>query len=67
MGTSRLLTKRQSRPRKSETAKLKRLNTQKKRLVAAGLTEDAMRPMNATEIRAELRRTARSSAPAPVA
>ncbi len=60
MGTSRLKTKAQSRPRKSETAKRKRVNTQKKRLATAtGMSDDAMRSMNAAEIRAALRQSAR--------
>ncbi len=61
MGTSRLLTKAQSRPRKSETEKRKRLRTQKQRLIAAGMDEAALRSMNAAEIRAALRRAARVS------
>ncbi len=60
MGTSRLLTKSQSRPRKSEAKKLKRVKTQKRRLIAAGMQDDALRSMNAGEIRSALRRCARA-------
>lgn len=60
MGTSRLLTKAQSRPRKSEARKAKRVRTQKRRLVASGMDEAALRSMNASEIRAALRRVARA-------
>ncbi len=60
MGTSRLLTKSQSRPRKSEAEKRKRLKTQKRRLIAAGMNKDTLRSMNAAEIRSALRRSARA-------
>lgn len=60
MGTSRLLTKSQSRPRKSEARKAKRVRTQKRRLVESGMDETALRAMNASEIRATLRQVART-------
>ena len=60
MGTSRVLSKSQSRPRKSESEKRKRLKTQKRRLVAAGMSEETLRAMNAMEIRSALRRCARA-------
>ncbi len=63
MGTTRLKTTGQERPRKSEAAKRKRQNTQKKRLAVAGFTEAAMKSMNGAQLRASLRQVARTLKP----
>lgn len=59
MGTGRTRNKAPiSRPKKSAGERLRRVNTQKKRLVSLGVDEETVRKLNTKEIRALLRKPA---------
>jgi hypothetical protein len=62
MGTGRKFNKTNiTRPRKGGADKVNRQNTQKKRLIALGVSEEAAAKMNPREIRDMLKRPAKIS------
>ncbi len=59
MGTGRTMNKAPiSRPKKCESERKRRINTQKKRLVGLGVAEETVSKLNTKEIRALLRKPA---------
>ncbi|MGA0334588.1 MAG: hypothetical protein ACO3N7_10505 [Kiritimatiellia bacterium] len=63
MGTGRKFTKTNiTRPRKGGAAKVNRQNTQRKRLIALGVSEEEVAKLNPREIRTMLARPAKITA-----
>ena len=57
MGTGRTFNKKPiSRPKKSESERVRRVETHKKRLMEFGISEEALRTMNPKDMRELLRR-----------
>jgi hypothetical protein len=55
-----------TRPKKSGSKKRQRVKTQKKRLIAAGMSEDAVKHLTDIQIRQKLQETARKTRKKPV-
>ncbi len=63
MGTGRTFNKKPiSRPKKGESERARRVATHKKRLLALGVSEEALRTMNPPEMRELLRQPAKLKA-----